>query len=149
MRETYLIQTLFLEFVEKFVLRQKFVRNIFGKTWLPEIMFTQDLFLRPNWCLWCLMCDVMSRALPVFSSQFHFVFLSFFVSFKLGFHCELAWNKVNNIRGWFFIWRYFTMRTCSTHVISSSIKLTPFFSRNNVNYISKLFDIFSSCYFMK
>ena len=36
MRETYLIQTLFLKFV------QKFVRNIFGKTWLPEIMFTQD-----------------------------------------------------------------------------------------------------------
>ena len=42
MRETYLIQRLVLKFVKKFVLRQKFVRNIFGKTRLPEIMFTQD-----------------------------------------------------------------------------------------------------------
>ena len=31
MRENYLIQILLLKFLEKFVLRQKFVRNIFGK----------------------------------------------------------------------------------------------------------------------
>ena len=32
MRETYLIQTLSSKFLEKFVLREKFVQNIFGKT---------------------------------------------------------------------------------------------------------------------